>query len=563
MNPSQYMDKQIMDPSSSSTSVHHQGSLLQDKSFIDLMNHPSQEDGDHDGATDNLSDDDNGIKRSVIFPSYDFQPIRPISTSSPKLDGVGAGSARVWSSAESKINSTANITRNYSSLDTIEPAKVIVEKEQNVFGAGIVAEIDRVMKKHTDNLLHVMEGVSTRLTQLESQTRNLENSMDDLKMSFGNNQGSTDGKMRHLENILREVQTGVEDLKYKQEGVEAQLRLYNMQVSKVEKHSENQNTGHMDTAQAASALPQSYQQLPPATFPQSIPPLVMPPSVPLPPVSIPQQNPPHPAQLPNQFPQNQTPSVPQRDPYYLPSGQAQEAPAPKYQAPPSQQPQLSPAAPPHQPYQPAPQPQYPQPPQPTQPSQLQPSLGHHPEETPYMPHQNYPPNLRQPPSQPSTGSSPSQQYYEAPSHLYEPPSNRSGSGFSSGYGQPAVSESYPFSGQPSQYGSSSPRKPQLSTPPVAQIGGSGYPQLPTARVLPQALPTASGVGSGSSAAGSGNRVPVDDVIDKVSSMGFPRDHVRATVRKLTENGQSVDLNVVLDKLMNDGEFQPPRGWFGR
>nr|XP_027102105.1 uncharacterized protein LOC113723037 [Coffea arabica] len=71
------------------------------------------------------------------------------------------------------------------------------------------------------------------------------------------------------------------------------------------------------------------------------------------------------------------------------------------------------------------------------------------------------------------------------------------------------------------------------------------------------------VSGGSGSSGSGNRVPVDDVVDKVTNMGFPRDQVRATVRKLTENGQSVDLNVVLDKLMNDGEVQPPRGWFGR
>lgn len=96
-------------------------------------------------------------------------------------------------------------------------------------------------------------------------------------------------------------------------------------------------------------------------------------------------------------------------------------------------------------------------------------------------------------------------------------------------------------------------------------GGSGYPQLPAARVLPHALPTAAAPvgGSGSGSSGSGNRVPIDDVVDKVTNMGFPRDHVRATVRKLTENGQSVDLNVVLDKLMNDGEVQPPRGWFGQ
>lgn len=94
-------------------------------------------------------------------------------------------------------------------------------------------------------------------------------------------------------------------------------------------------------------------------------------------------------------------------------------------------------------------------------------------------------------------------------------------------------------------------------------GGSGnYQRLPTAKILPQAAPG----GPSSSAGGStGNRVPVDDVVDKVSTMGFSREQVRATVRKLTENGQSVDLNVVLDKLMNGGEAgnQSAKGWFGR
>lgn len=94
-------------------------------------------------------------------------------------------------------------------------------------------------------------------------------------------------------------------------------------------------------------------------------------------------------------------------------------------------------------------------------------------------------------------------------------------------------------------------------------GGSGYLQLPSARVLPQSIPSASGASGGPGSPGTGNRVPIDDVVAKVASMGFPRDHVRATVQKMTENGQSVDLNKVLDKLMSDGEVQPPRGWFGR
>lgn len=61
------------------------------------------------------------------------------------------------------------------------------------------------MKKYTDNLMHAMDGVSARLSQLEARTGHLENMVDDLKVSVGNNHGSTDGKIRHIENILREV----------------------------------------------------------------------------------------------------------------------------------------------------------------------------------------------------------------------------------------------------------------------------------------------------------------------------------------------------------------------
>ena len=68
-----------------------------------------------------------------------------------------------------------------------------------------MSEIDRTMKKHADNILHALEGVSARISQLESRTRHLENSVDDLKISAGNNHGSIDGQLRPLENILGEV----------------------------------------------------------------------------------------------------------------------------------------------------------------------------------------------------------------------------------------------------------------------------------------------------------------------------------------------------------------------
>nr|ACZ74657.1 hypothetical protein [Phaseolus vulgaris] len=574
MNTTPFMDKQIMDLTHGSSTAHQHT-----KDFIDLMKHePPQQQHHHQHREEDDDEEEeekargNGISKDDIVPSYDFQPIRPLAASSyDSAPSFAAAFSRPW-------NSESN-SKNYSSLDSIEPAKVIVEKDRSASDASMLAEIDRTMQKHMENMLNVLEGVSARLTQLETRTHHLENSVDDLKVSVGNNHGITDGKLRQLENILREVQSGVLTIKDKQDIMQAQLQFAKLQMSNTNQKPEAQSsTINVPVQQAVPAPVQSQPQLPtPANLPQSVP-VVPPPNAP--PQPPPQQGlpPPPQVQLPNQFSPNQIQAASQRDPYFPPPVQSQqETPNQQYQLALSQPPHSQPGAPPHQQYQQTPHPQYPQPaphlPQqqpPSHPSmnppQLQPPLGHHVEEPPYPP-QTYPPNVRQPPSQSPSGPPPPQQFYGTPSHSYEPPSSRPGSGYSSGYGTlsgPGPAEQYRYGGPPPQYGSNPAMKPaQLPTASVSPSGGSGYPQLPTARILPQALPTASAVSGSSGSAGTGGRVSVDDVVDKVASMGFPRDHVRATVRKLTENGQSVDLNTVLDKLMNDGEVQPPRSWFGR
>ncbi|XP_019161701.1 PREDICTED: putative uncharacterized protein DDB_G0294196 [Ipomoea nil] len=546
MNPSQFTDKQIMDLSSSPITANNK------IDFLDLVN-PRQ---DVNGS---------GAKEEIV-PSYEFHPIRPIGSSSPPMsnaDSSNVGGARAWNSADSKTNTGI---RNYGSLESMEPAKVIVEKDGSRFDSTLVSEIDHTMKKYTDNLLHVLDGVSARISQLETRTRQIENSVDDLKLSVGNNFGGTDGKLRQLENIMREVHTEVQVIRDKQEIVEAKLEVAKLQVSKVEQKVDTRNTLPMDSLQPAASAPQHspQQQYFPANLQQplpTLPPLDAPPHPP-------QQNLPPQAQLPNQLSLNQISSGPPRE-SYIP---APEIPSQQYQMPLQQQLQISPPPLPQQQYQSPPQPQYSQPPlppqshlslppvnpsQPPQP-QHQPPLGHHTEEPTFIPQQSFPPNIVKPPSLPSSGALP-QQFYGAAPNMYELPSNRPGPGFSGTYG-PSSGHGEPYF---SQYGSGSPRKSQQLPPTMSQSGGSGYPQLPTARILPQALPTASAVGGSSSSVGSGNRVPVDDVVEKVTHMGFPRDQVKETVRKLTDNGQAVDLNVVLDKLMNDGDVQPPRGWFGR
>lgn len=508
MNTSQFMDKQIMDLSSS------QKKNNPDKDFMDLNNHPPQEDDHHDVVVGG------GDKKDEILPSYDFQPIRPIASSQPaNFESSSGGGARVWLSAESKPNFG---TRNYSSLDSVEPSKAVMEKDHTAIDAALISEIDRTMKKHADNLMHTLEGVSARLSQLESRSRNLENSVDDLRTSIGNNHGNTDGKLRQIENIIREVQAGVQVVKDKQEILETQLQLSKVQISKPE-------------------------QPPPPPEPQGGHVAALP--------SPPPQNLPPPVHHPPQFPASIMP-MPHHDSYYPPPTQTSEPPPPppqQYQLPPPQPPKLSP---------PSPQPQY----QYSQPPPM--SLQHpnpnqpHSEEPPYL---SYPPNFRHPGGG-SGGGGPPPQFH----------GNPPGPGFSGQYG---FTDPFTYGGSGSQYGGGSPVKsqPQSSFGPGGGSGGSGgsggggFPQLPTARILPQAVPTAAAVGGGSGgggggggSGGGGNRVPIDDVVDKVTNMGFPREQVRATVRKLTENGQAVDLNVVLDKLMTDGvESQGPRAWFGR
>ncbi|KAL8139519.1 hypothetical protein V2J09_005540 [Rumex salicifolius] len=459
-------------------------------------------------------------------------------------------------------------------MGSIEPDKVVLEKAHSVSDAAILSEIDCTMKRHTDNILHAIDGLSAHLSQLESRTRQLEYSVDDLKVSIGNNHGGTDGKMRQLENILLELQSCVVNLKDKQDVMNAQIQLEKLQTSEVDQTPETHNTAHIiPPKQTAPSSQQSNQQFPIPSL-QSLPSGVSPNAPPPPQQSI---NPS--MQLPSQYPPTPMTAAPQRDAYYLPADQTQELPSQQYppaHPPQLQQPQNLPPPAQHHQYQagpPTPYPHGPHLPQQYQqqqqpgpainnppPAQLQLPMAHHSEEA-HLPSQTYPPSLRQP----TSGPLPSQQFYSTPpsSHMYDSPTGRSGSGFSSSVYNPSngPSEPLPYSGSSSHYGNNSGTKyPSLSS----GSGGNSYPQIPTARVLPQAIPSAAPISSGASSGGSGNRVPIDDVIDKVTNMGFSREQVKGTVRKLTENGQPVDLNIVLDKLMNDGDVQqPPRGWFGR
>jgi hypothetical protein len=240
-------------------------------------------------------------------------------------------------------------------------------------------------------------------------------------------------------------------------------------------------------------------------------------------------------QIPTIFSQNQIPSLPQPESYYSP-------------------PVLPPEST-HQQYHMSPITQLTQ-----QPPQLHPPLSYGNLQA------HCPPSYLAPATAP-----PSQNFYSGSAHqVHDQPIQPSSNPYSrlpSRHSQqpPGHSSFYEhsYSGSPSHYSSSTVKPSQVSLSPSVLSGGSSHSQLPTAQILPHALPMASSVDGGSGSGGTGDGIPTDDAVDNVVAMGFRRDLVRATVRKLKETGQPVDLNVVLDRLMNNGEVEPQSGRFGR
>ncbi|XP_061953650.1 uncharacterized protein LOC133676094 isoform X2 [Populus nigra] len=361
------------------------------------------------------------------------------------------------------------------------------------------------------------------------------------------------------------VQGGVQDLRDKQDIAEAQLRLAKLQMSKnnqqVEKLNATVKAGLSQEA-LSSVSQQSHQLLPiPGASPQLLAPSSsvtnLPPQIHPPATSVATAS-----QLSTHLLQNQTAisSVPQQEPHNPALVPTPERTYQQYQVPLAQQSQLIPYN--HQPYQPMPHvpqnlqlPQLPQ----VHPAStmVNPQVpSHHSEEVPYTPsHSIFQPPGRSPPLQQYNAGSTQQIYPQLSNRNYVESNyaNLLPQGLPL-HGKTNIADSYCYGASPRNYGNSSIKPSQPFPSPTVLGGESNYTQLPTARILPRAIPTASNVdaGSGSGSGGSGNRRPVDDVIDNVAAMGFHRDLVRETVIKLMENGQSVDLNAVLDKLMNNG-----------
>lgn len=373
-----------------------------------------------------------------------------------------------------------------------------------------------------------------------------------------------------------QVEGGMQDLRDKQEISEAKLQLAKLQMLKDHQQLEQQRSD-VQTTPAKEVLSSAPQQshLPYSTPVTCLQHPSLPPNVP--PTLSHQNFPPAPTvdQLPPQSSLNQIPYNQQADSNYsAPVLNPHPTPQAYYMSQ-VQQSQPPPTAP-YQPYPPVPlfsqtshlqqQSQF-HPPLNAPDPQAQYSSIHNPVETPSVLSQSYPQSIHKTSNAPDLVLPTHQQFEGSMQYAHDRSTSNYSRDFSPGNMQPVQHSSfddfYSHSRSPSHYNDSKMKQSQVSPSSSVPTGGSSFSRLPTAKVLPYALPMAASVDKESGSGGTGNRIPVDNVIDRVVAMGFRRDIVRATVRKMTENGQSVDLNVVLDKLMNSGEVQSQSGGFGR
>ncbi|XP_057474338.1 uncharacterized protein LOC130762618 [Actinidia eriantha] len=495
-------------------------------------------------------------------------------------------------------NPNKEFHKSRMSRSSMFPAPAYSPPEDS-FNQEVISTVEKTMKKNTDNIMRFLEGLSSRLSQLELYCYNVDKSIGEMRTDLGRDHGEAELKLKSLDKHLQEVRRSVQILRDKQELADAQKELAKLQLAQ----KESSSTGHSQQEERASpptcdpkksdSTPDMHGQQLALALPHQVAPQ---PSLPARPMEQQQPVAPPPP-----------PSVAQQQAYYLPPAQMQNPPAPpaappqppQGQYPPSDQyraPQMQDVcrvAP--QPAQPpvnqAPQvhqlPQYQQqwaqqlpqqvtPPQSTMQPQIRP-----PSQTVYSPYL---------PSQPANPTQPEALQHSMPMQV--PYSGISQPGASCaetmpyGFGGPGrtVQQQQPptqqfkssFGVQPSDGYSSSGPRPNLPPgnaymmyegeagrthhpPQQPHFQQSGYP--PTSVPLQGPQPNA------------GSNLPVhppqfmrshpyNELIDKLVSMGYRGDHVVSVIQRLEQSGQPVDFNTVLDRLNGNSTGGSQRGWSG-
>lgn len=463
----------------------------------------------------------------------------------------------------------------------------VYNQPEDSLSQEVIATVEKSMKKYADNLMRFLEGISSRLSQLELYCYNLDKSIGEMRSDLVRDHGEADSKLKSLEKHLQEVHRSVQILRDKQELAETQKELAKLQLAQKESSSSSHSQSSDEKASAGAAdsikadnTPDAHNQQLALALPHQVVPqqqAVAPPSQ-VPPQSLPQQQTYYLSStpLPNptaqtQHPQSQYP--PSDSQYRTPQMQDMSRVAP--QPAQSQMNQTQPVQPFPQ-YQQQWAQQSPQPPQqPLMQPQMRPSSA--------SVYPSYPPSQPTNPNPPEAlpNSMPMQVSFPG---IPQPVSSRADS-IPYGYGgaartvpqQPPQQIKGNFGAQPGDGYAAAGPQPTLPPgtayvvydsegrahhpPQPPHYTQGGYPPTSVSLQNPQQPTTGSNlmVRNPSHSQFFRNH-PYGEVIEKLASMGFRGDHVASVIQRMEESGQPVDCNTVLDRLNVHSSGGSQRGW---
>ncbi|KAL8506559.1 hypothetical protein ACS0TY_017449 [Phlomoides rotata] len=457
------------------------------------------------------------------------------------------GNNGIHSDPSSADNSVKEFNKSRMARSSVYPPSTYSTPEESSFNQSVISTVDNTMKKYTDNIMRFLEGISSRLSQLELYCYNLDKSIGEMRSDFVRDHGESESKLKSLDKHIQEVHRSVQILRDKQELADTQKELAKLQLAQKESSStsnKQQNEERTSTPvsepkkndvndqQLALALP---HQIPPHQQPSMGHPSSMPPQ------SMPQAHTYYLAQ--SQPSQTQyLPSQPQaQDPRMVPQpSQSQVNPSPQVQSLPAYQQQWSQ-------------------PQPTQQIRTSSQMVY----SSYMPGQPNPSPADIPP-----GSMPMQMSFVGPAQAGP-------DGMQYGYSRPIQQQPPPPTQQLKTGDGYMPTGPRPSLPPgntyMVYDGEAGrshhhhHPPPPQSHFQqnaypqnPQRIPNSNMVGPPQSMRGH----PYNELIEKLSGMGFRGDHVIGVIQRLEETGQPIDFNAVLDRLNGHSSGSSQRGWSG-
>lgn len=510
------------------------------------------------------------------YNDYDIQDSSNGSHSEPAIGSSGSG----------KDMHKSRVTRS-----SVLPSSAYSQPEDS-FSQDMAATVERTMKKYADNLMRYLEGISSRLSQLELHCYNLDKSIVEMRSESSRGHKETDAKLKFVEKHIQEVHRSVQIIRDKQELADTQKELAKLQVvrkgSSSSSHSQSNedraspsasdlrrtdNISDMPSQQLALALPHQltlHQQ--PAALPSQAPPQNFSQQqsyyVPTNQVTNQQGPPPGPPAIPAQHPQSQ---YLQSDAQYRmpqtqelsrmapqqPASQVNQAPPsqsfPQYQqqwaqqipqqVPSQQQSQLRPPSS-------AVYPSY-SPPQSTNASQQEALPNSVPTQVPYS-GSPQPVSSRVdtiPYGYAAAGRTSPQQ--PPPQQIKGTYAAQPGDSFPSPGSHPSLPPGSAYMVYDSEGGRAHHHHPSQQ-PHFAQ---GGYPphNIPPQNQLPS-TGTSLMVRNPSHPQFIRNH-PYGELIEKLMSMGFRGDHAASVIQRMEESGQQVDFNSVLDRL----NAHPSRG----